>query len=104
MRQRKDGRHAAADVGVNVARQNGKGAIIEARILAELFLVKSGLTIYSAHNFDTSLEHFRRIEFLIEETPKLAREITGNRGGRKYGVTFARQGGHRAHRRPAVAV
>ena len=81
-------RWSAKEVGVNVARQNGKGAVIEARILAELYLVKSPLTIYSAHNFDTSLEHFRRIEFLVEETPRLAREIKGTKGGRKYGVTF----------------
>ena len=88
LRTREGGRWSAFEVGVNVARQNGKGGIIEARILAELYLVKSPLTIYSAHNFDTSLEHFRRVEFLVEETPELAREIMGVKGGRKYGITF----------------
>ena len=79
-------------VGVRGGRQRGaaerQGGIIEARILAELYLVKSPLTIYSAHNFDTSLEHFRRVEFLVEENPELAREVIGSKGGRKYGVTF----------------
>lgn len=82
-------RWSAFEVGVNVARQNGKGGIIEARILAELYLVKSPLTIYSAHNFDTAAEHFRRIAFLIEETPKLAREVPGTKGNRLgYGIRY----------------
>lgn len=78
----------ALEIGLVVPRQNGKGSIIEARILAEMYLLKSPLTIYSAHNFDTAFEHFRRIEFLIEECPELAREIKGVKGGRQYGVTL----------------
>jgi hypothetical protein len=87
MRENAD-KWAYFEAGVNMPRQNGKGAIIEARIIGELYVVKSRLTIYSAHNFDTSLEHFRRIQFLVEETPKLAKELTGEKGARKYGVTF----------------
>lgn len=80
-----------AHVGLNVARQNGKGAIIEARMLAELFIVKSPLTIYSAHNFDTALVHFRRVASLIEATPKLERQLVGRgKGSRPYGITFGK--------------
>jgi hypothetical protein len=49
-------------------RQNGKDAILEARELAGLFLLGERLLIHSAHQFDTSLEHFRRLLFLIENT------------------------------------
>lgn len=80
----------APHVGLNVARQNGKGAIIEARMLAEMFLVESKLTIYSAHNFDTALEHFRRITFLIEGIPKLSKQLIGRKGSRPYGITFGK--------------
>jgi hypothetical protein len=89
MRETK-GRWDHLEVGVNVARQNGKGVIIEARAIGELYVVKSPLTIYSAHNFDTSLEHFRRIQFLVEESPRLSRELLGRRGAKKYGVTLGK--------------
>lgn len=61
------GRWAAFQVGVNVARQNGKGGITEARELAALFAFGEPLVIHSAHLFDTSLEAFRRLLGLIEE-------------------------------------
>jgi phage terminase large subunit-like protein len=86
--KRRTGTWAYPSVGVNVPRQNGKGAIIEARILAELYLVRSPLTIYSAHNFDTALEHFRRLEILIEDSADLSRELTGKKGARRYGITY----------------
>jgi hypothetical protein len=44
-----------------VPRQNGKGTILEARELAGLFLLGERLLIHSAHEQDTSLEHFRRL-------------------------------------------
>jgi hypothetical protein len=51
----KDGRWAAFEVGMSVPRQNGKGAILEARELAALFVLPDVLTVHSAHQFDTSL-------------------------------------------------
>lgn len=66
---------AAFEVGLTVARQNGKGSILEARELAGLFLFGERLIIHSAHQFDTSLEAFQRILFLLENTPDLEREI-----------------------------
>jgi hypothetical protein len=84
MRTRPDGMWAATEVGVDVARQNGKGGVIEARLLGALAVVESSLSIYSAHLFDTSLEHFRRLEFLIQETPKLSKQLAGGSRGFKH--------------------
>lgn len=73
---REDGRWAAFGVGVVEPRQNGKGAILEARELAGLFLFGERLIIHSAHQVDTSLEHFRRLLWLIEETPELDQRVS----------------------------
>jgi hypothetical protein len=70
-----DEKWSAFEVGVNVPRQNGKGGILEARELAGLFLFGERLQIHSAHQFDTSLEAFRRLKWLIEETPELDRQV-----------------------------
>ena len=58
-----------------VPRQNGKGAILEARELAGLFLFDERLITHSAHLVDTALEHFRRLLGLIEDTPELAGQL-----------------------------
>lgn len=73
--ERDDGRWAAFEVGCVVSRQNGKGGIEEARELAGLFLLGERLLIHSAHQFDTSLEAFRRLLFLIEDTPEFDRRV-----------------------------
>lgn len=73
--EREDGRWASFRVGVMVARQNGKGAIIEARVLAGLFLLNERLIMYSAHEFKTATEMFRRILELIEGTPAFSRRV-----------------------------
>lgn len=73
--ERADGRWAAFEVGLVVPRQNGKGAVLEARELAGLFLLGERLIIHSAHMFDTSLEAFRRLLHLIESTPDLDRRV-----------------------------
>lgn len=73
--ERPDGKWAAFEVGVEVSRQNGKGAILEARELAGLFLLDERLLIHSAHEFATSLEAFRRLRFLIEDNADLSRRV-----------------------------
>lgn len=73
--ERPNGKWAAFEVGVCVARQNGKGGILEARELTGLFLLKERLQIHSSHQFDTSLEAFARLLFLIENTPDLSRRV-----------------------------
>jgi hypothetical protein len=70
-----DGEWAAFRIGLIVPRQNGKGAVLEARELANLFILARRLTIHSAHQFDTSLEAFRRLLFLIEDTPELEQQV-----------------------------
>lgn len=73
--ERDDGQWAAFEVAACVARQNGKNAIVEARELAGLFLFGEELITHSAHQFDTSLEAFRRLLQRIESTPDLEYEI-----------------------------
>lgn len=70
---------AARDVGLVVARQNGKGSILEARQLAGLYLPRFGekTIIHSAQDFATSGEHFRRVAGLIESTPQLKKKLKG---------------------------
>jgi hypothetical protein len=73
--EREDGLWAAFEVAVEVPRQNGKGGIIEARELAGLFLLDELMIVHTAHLFDTSLEAFRRLLTLIEETPDFDRRV-----------------------------
>ena len=62
-----NGKWAAFEIGINVARQNGKGGILEALELGGLFAFGEHLIIHSAHQFDTSMEAFLRMEQLLEE-------------------------------------
>jgi hypothetical protein len=73
--EREDGTWSAFEVGLVCARQNGKGGVLEARELAGLFLLGERLILHSAHEFSTSLDHFRRLLFLIENTPELDRRV-----------------------------
>lgn len=73
--ERADGRWSAFEVAVIVARQNGKGSIIEARELGGLYLFGSRLIIHSAHEFKTAVEGFRRILWLIDNTDDLRKRV-----------------------------
>ncbi|MGW0131901.1 terminase [Streptomyces sp. NPDC003299] len=73
--EKADGSWSAFEVAVNVPRQNGKGALIEARELAGLFLLGEPLIIHSAHEFKTALEGFRRIESLITNYDHLRKRV-----------------------------
>ncbi|MFI5664602.1 terminase [Streptomyces sp. NPDC051684] len=75
LRERADGQWAAFEVAVNVARQNGKGAIIEARELAGLFLLGERVILHSAHEFKTARVGFERIRSLILGTPSLSKRV-----------------------------
>ena len=68
-------RWAAFEVALIVARQNGKGALLEALELAALFLFGAEMILHSAHKFDTSADAFRRILALIEHNPDFDREV-----------------------------
>lgn len=79
-------RWASTRVGCWVPRQNGKGGIIEARVMAGLVLLKEPLIVWSAHQFSTAQEGFRRIRDLISATPELDRMVIEGRGGYKTGA------------------
>lgn len=74
--ERSDGKWAAFEVGLIVGRQNGKGAVLEARELAGLFLFGEQLILHSAHEFKTAQEAFRRVLGLIQNTPDLDRLVS----------------------------
>jgi len=73
--EREDGRWAAFEVGLVVSRQNGKDALFEARELAGLFLFGEQLLLHSTHEFKTTLEHFRRVLFWLENVDWLRRRV-----------------------------
>lgn len=64
--ERADGRWSAFEAGMLIPRQNGKGAVLEARELAGLFLFGEQLIIHSAHEFKTAVEAFRRLRALLD--------------------------------------
>src|SRR6202012_5291834 len=66
LKENADGKWAAFEVGLMVSRQNGKGSCLEAIELACLFLFGERLIIHSAHQFKTSKEAMRRLEFLLK--------------------------------------
>ena len=76
-----DGQWSAFEVAEIVSRQNGKGAILEARQLGGLFYLREPLQVYTAHNFKTTFEHFLRIVNLIEGCPDLDRQVFKIRRG-----------------------
>ena len=80
-----DGRWASKEVGVNVPRQNGKGAILEAVELTAIFTWKEKFVIHSAHEFITSQKHFDRVWTLVENTPELLRRVRNQKPIRSHG-------------------
>jgi len=71
----KDGHWACFEVACIVSRQNGKGSILEARVLAGLFLFGERLILWSAHEMKTCMEAFRRCEALFMGDPELAKHV-----------------------------
>lgn len=69
---------SAFEVALLVARQNGKGAILEARELAGLFHFEEELILHSAHEFKTSGEAYRRIKNRIEGCSWMLRRVASN--------------------------
>ncbi|MFC3454015.1 hypothetical protein [Amycolatopsis speibonae] len=62
---RADRKWACREYAEIVSRQNGKGAILEARALAGLFVLNEQLIMWSAHEVKTALEAFRRLKALL---------------------------------------
>jgi len=77
------GKWAAFQVALIVARQNGKGAVLEALGLYWLFGTGEVLIGHTAHEYKTAMEAFRRILSLIENTDwmrKLVKKIVNTNG------------------------
>lgn len=70
-----DEKWAAFEVAGVTPRQNGKGAIQEARQLIGLFVIGERLQVHTAHEFKTCSEHFLRVKGLVEGSDKLARQV-----------------------------
>lgn len=73
--ERGDRKWAAPTIGLVVARQNGKGSILEARELAGLFILGEELIIHTAHRQKIATAHFRRLRRLIRSVPKFERRV-----------------------------
>lgn len=73
--ERADASWAAFEVGVTVPRQNGKGALLEARELGGLFLLGEKLVIHTAHEFKTAAEGFVRVKSYIDNYDHLRRRV-----------------------------
>lgn len=80
---------AAFEAAIIVARQNGKGSIIEALELAWIFIMGDRLIIHTAHEFKTAAEGYLRIKMLIENTPDLHSKVRAYHGSHgDEGITF----------------
>lgn len=72
---RDDGKWLCFECGVIVPRQNGKGSIYEARSLAGLFVFGERLIMWSAHEYKTAMEGFRRVRELIDGSDDLRKQV-----------------------------
>jgi predicted Fe-Mo cluster-binding NifX family protein len=82
-----DGRWTSTNDGLCVARQNGKGVVLQA---IEVFVafelgVRAGydLIIHTAHEFGTCQDHQRRLDAFIQECPHLHAQVKES-GGYKH--------------------
>jgi hypothetical protein len=73
--ERADGRWASFEVGLIVARQQGKGTVLEARELAGLVLFDEKVIMHTAHELKTSMKHFNRLIALAETSEDLKKRI-----------------------------
>ena len=72
---RSDGQWASPTVGISVPRQNGKGALIEARELAGLLLFGEKTIVHSAHEQKTARVGFERILSYFENYDDLRKKV-----------------------------
>lgn len=66
-----DGRWAHPEVGIIIARQNGKSTFMALRILTGMFLWGEKLQVHTAHKLTTSSEIFWKIDDMIQSSPRL---------------------------------
>lgn len=70
------------ELAIILSRQNGKGTFLEALELAWLFLFNYKLVMHSAHLFETSREHFLRMQVLIASNPQFDSRVSKIKEGR----------------------
>ena len=70
-----DGRWAGFEAAIIAARQNLKTYLLEALVLADLFLFGANLVIWTAHLFPTTMEAFRDLKRIIETNDHLRRRV-----------------------------
>jgi hypothetical protein len=70
-----DGKFASTDDGLNVARQNGKGVVLQA--IEGFFVFELGypVVMHTAHEFATSQVHQMRLVQLIQNAPHLHSKV-----------------------------
>lgn len=76
--ERDDGKWQCFEVGLVVSRQNGKGAILEAVVLAHLFLFDARQILFSAHEMKTAVTMYKRIRDLVKGSPELHQQVKKN--------------------------
>jgi hypothetical protein len=74
---------ASSNDGLNVARQNGKGVILQAIEAFCAFELGYDVVMHTAHEFATSQEHQLRLESFIQDAPDLHARVKG-RGGYRH--------------------
>lgn len=76
LRERADGKWCSREVAYLVARQNGKGGVLEALALGALFLFDDETEIlFSAHEFKTAKKAYRQLKRRIQNAPHLFAEV-----------------------------
>ena len=73
--EKPDGSWAGFEACVIAARQNLKTYLLEALVLADLFLFGSELVVWTAHLFPTTMEAFRDLTRIVEANDHLRRRV-----------------------------
>lgn len=82
-----DGNWSCFECGLIVSRQNGKGSVLEARVLAGMLLFGERLILWSAHETKTAFEAFLRCEDLFTSDPELKKLVKSiHRANGKEGI------------------
>jgi phage terminase large subunit-like protein len=66
---------AAREVALIVSRQNGKNGVLLARQLIGMYVLGERLQTHSAHRFETCEGHFTRLQGVVENAPKLMKQV-----------------------------
>lgn len=73
--ERQGGKWAALEAVLVACRQNIKTHVFKAVALADLWLFDAELVVWSAHEFNTTMEAFRDLDILIDGCPLLSKRV-----------------------------